>query len=60
MANLAAINQQANTTIVVVEQNIPATLGIVTRAIVLKAGRYHFRWCRADELARNEDLWALF
>ena len=59
MASLAAINQQANTTIVVVEQNIPATLKIVTRAIVLKSGRIIFDG-PSDELARKEDLWALF
>jgi branched-chain amino acid transport system ATP-binding protein len=59
MASLAAINQQANTTIVVVEQNIPATLQIVTRAIVLKSGRIIFDGA-SDELARKEDLWALF
>ena len=59
MASLAAINQQANTTIVVVEQNIPATLKIVTRAIVLKSGRIIFDGA-SDELACKEDLWALF
>jgi branched-chain amino acid transport system ATP-binding protein len=59
MASLAAINQQANTTIVVVEQNIPATLKVATRAIVLKSGSIIFDG-PSGELARKEDLWALF
>ena len=59
MTSLAAINQQANTTIMVVEQSIPATLKIVTRAIVLKSGRMIVDGA-SDELASKEDLWALF
>ena len=59
MASLAAINRQASTTIVVVEQNIPVTLKIVTRAIVLKSGRIIFDGA-SDELACKEDLWSLF
>ncbi len=39
--------------------NIPATLKIVTRAIVLKSGGIIFDG-PSDELARKEDLWALF
>jgi branched-chain amino acid transport system ATP-binding protein len=58
MASLAAINQ-AGTTVVIVEQNIPATLRIVSRAIVLKSGRIIFDG-PADELERKADLWELF
>ena len=59
MASLAAINREAGTTVVIVEQNIPATLKIVSRAIVLKSGRIIFDGPSA-ELERTGDLWALF
>jgi branched-chain amino acid transport system ATP-binding protein len=59
MASLAAINQDSGTTVVMVEQNIPASLKIVSRAIVLKSGRIIFDGPSA-ELERKEDLWALF
>jgi branched-chain amino acid transport system ATP-binding protein len=59
MASLAAINREAGTTVVIVEQNIPATLKIVSRAIVLKTGRIIFDG-PAGELERKGDLWALF
>jgi branched-chain amino acid transport system ATP-binding protein len=42
-----------------VEQNIPASLKIVSRAIVLKSGRIIFDGPSA-ELERKEDLWSLF
>jgi len=58
MASLAAINQ-TGTTVVIVEQNIPATLRIVSRAIVLKSGRIIFDG-PGDELERKADLWELF
>jgi branched-chain amino acid transport system ATP-binding protein len=59
MASLAAINRDSGTTVVMVEQNIPASLKIVSRAIVLKSGRIIFDGPSA-ELERKEDLWALF
>jgi branched-chain amino acid transport system ATP-binding protein len=59
MASLAAINRDSGTTVVMVEQNIPASLKIVSRAIVLKSGRIIFDSPSA-ELERKEDLWALF
>jgi len=59
MASLAAINRQGGTTVVIVEQNIPATLKIVSRAIVLKAGRIIFNGPSA-ELAGRDELWSLF
>ncbi len=59
MASLAKVNRQTGTTVVIVEQNIPATLELATRAIVLKAGRMIFDGPSKD-LARKEDLWALF
>lgn len=58
MNALTQINR-AGTTIVIVEQNIPATLKLAGRAIVLKAGRTVFDGPSKD-LARKEDLWAWF
>jgi branched-chain amino acid transport system ATP-binding protein len=59
MASLARINQETGTTVVIVEQNIPATLKVASRALVLKAGRLVFDGA-GSELARKEDLWAWF
>jgi branched-chain amino acid transport system ATP-binding protein len=59
MASLTRINRETGTTVVIVEQNIPATLAIVSRAIVIKAGRVVFDGAGA-ELARKEDLWGWF
>ena len=49
----------AGTTIVIVEQNIPATLKVASRAVVLKAGRMIFNGS-SRELEHKGDLWALF
>jgi branched-chain amino acid transport system ATP-binding protein len=59
MESLVRINRETNTTIVIVEQNIPATLKIAARAIVLKSGRLVFDGA-SRELERKEDLWAWF
>jgi branched-chain amino acid transport system ATP-binding protein len=59
MASLTRINRETGTTVVIVEQNIPATLAIVTRAIVVKAGRIVFDGA-SRELERKEDLWGWF
>ena len=59
MESLTRINREANTTIVIVEQNIPATLKIASRAMVLKSGRIVFDGA-SRELERKEDLWAWF
>ena len=59
MASLTKINRETGTTVVIVEQNIPATLAIVTRAIVIKAGRLVFDGA-SKELERKEDLWGWF
>jgi branched-chain amino acid transport system ATP-binding protein len=59
MESLTRINRETNTTVVIVEQNIPATLKIASRAIVLKSGRLVFDGA-SRELERKEDLWAWF
>ncbi len=59
MESLTRINQESKTTVVIVEQNIPATLKIAPRALVLKSGRVVFDGA-SRELERKEDLWAWF
>jgi len=59
MDSLVRVNRETNTTVVIVEQNIPATLKIAPRAIVLKSGRLVFDGA-SRELERKEDLWAWF
>jgi branched-chain amino acid transport system ATP-binding protein len=59
MDSLVRVNRETSTTVVIVEQNIPATLKIASRAIVLKSGRLVFDGA-SRELERKEDLWAWF
>ncbi len=59
MSSLTKINKETCTTVVIVEQNLPATLKIVTRALVLKSRRLVFDG-PSKELQRKEDLWAWF
>ena len=59
MESLTRINRETGTTVVIVEQNIPATLKIVSRALVMKSGRLVFDG-PSKELERKEDLWAWF
>jgi branched-chain amino acid transport system ATP-binding protein len=59
LASLLQINQATKTAIVIVEQNVKATLPAVERAVILKAGK--LVWDGAStELAKKEDLWAWF
>jgi branched-chain amino acid transport system ATP-binding protein len=58
MNGLEHINR-AGTTVVIVEQNIPAALKLASRAIVLKSGRIVFDGA-SKELERKDDLWAWF
>jgi len=59
MRSLRAINERSRMTIVLVEQNVQATLREVERAIVVKTGRVIFDGPSA-ELAAKEDLWEWF
>jgi branched-chain amino acid transport system ATP-binding protein len=59
LQTLRAINERLRTTIVLVEQNVQATLREVERALVLKTGRLIFDGPSA-ELAAKEDLWEWF
>lgn len=57
--SLVKINQTMKTAIVIVEQNVKATLPAVERAIILKAGRLVWDGS-SEELSRKEDLWTWF
>ncbi len=59
LGSLRTINETMRTSLVIVEQNVQATLRLVERAIVLKTGRVIFDGAAADLLA-HEDLWAWF
>jgi len=59
MASLLKINQETRTALVIVEQNVKATLPAVERAVILKAGRVVWDGA-SEELARKEDLWTWF
>ena len=59
LASLLRINESTGTAIVIVEQNVRATLPAVQRAVILKAGRLVWDGTSA-ELAGKEDLWAWF
>ena len=57
--SLLEINRSTGAAIVMVEQNVVATLGIVERAIVLKTGRLIFNGTAA-ELKCHDNLWSWF
>jgi branched-chain amino acid transport system ATP-binding protein len=59
MARLNEINARLGTGLIIVEQNVPATLKIVERAVIVKAGRVVFDGSAA-ELGANEELWKWF
>ena len=59
LATLRRINETTQVAIVMVEQNVKATLPAVERAVILKAGRLVWDGS-SEELARKEDLWAWF
>ena len=59
MRELKAVNEMLGTAIVIVEQNVPATLKIIDRAIILKSGRAVFEG-DAETLAAKPNLWEWF
>ncbi len=59
LASMRAINQSEGTTVVMVEQNVQATLKQVERAVVLKSGRIIFDG-PSQQLLAQESLWHLF
>lgn len=59
MSRLVTINQTFGTGLVIVEQNVPATLKAVERTVILKAGRVVFD-NTAKELEAKPDMWEWF
>ncbi|CAN5889939.1 ABC transporter ATP-binding protein [soil metagenome] len=59
LRNILEINRTQGTTVVIVEQNVQATLQCVDRAVVIKSGRIIFDGASA-ELLKQESLWELF
>lgn len=59
LASIHAISQNSGTTVIIVEQNVQATLRQVERAIVLKSGRVIFDG-PSKQLLEEKSLWHLF
>ncbi len=59
MAQLRKVNESFGTGLVLVEQNVPATLKLVNEALILKSGRIVYQGS-ATELAGKADLWEWF
>jgi branched-chain amino acid transport system ATP-binding protein len=59
MRRLAEINERMGVGLIVVEQNVPATLKIVEQTIILRSGQIVFQGSAA-ELGGNTDLWKWF
>lgn len=59
MDRLRDVNERFGTGLIVVEQNVPATLKLVDRAVIIKSGAVVFDG-KAQELSDNKDLWKWF
>ena len=59
LRQLVQVNQAMGMGLVVVEQNVPATLKAVERGVILKGGRLVFDGS-AEELTAKPDLWKWF
>jgi len=59
LRSVTQINRTRGTTVVIVEQNVQATLENVDRAVVIKSGRIIFDGA-SSELLEQESLWELF
>jgi branched-chain amino acid transport system ATP-binding protein len=59
MRRLGEINERMGIGLILVEQNVPATLKMVEQAIILRSGRIVFQGS-ARELSGNTDLWKWF
>jgi branched-chain amino acid transport system ATP-binding protein len=59
MRRLADINTRMGVGLIVVEQNVPATLKVVEQTLILRSGRVVFQGSAA-ELGNNADLWKWF
>jgi branched-chain amino acid transport system ATP-binding protein len=59
MRRLAEINERMGIGLIVVEQNVPATLKMVEQTMILRSGQIVFQGS-AQELSGNTDLWKWF
>jgi branched-chain amino acid transport system ATP-binding protein len=59
LRSILEINRTQGTTLVIVEQNVQATLESVDRAVVIKTGRVIYDGA-SSELLKQESLWELF
>ena len=59
MAQMLKVSEAFGTGLIIVEQNVPATLKVVDKALILKSGRPVFQG-EARELAEKPDLWEWF
>jgi branched-chain amino acid transport system ATP-binding protein len=59
MAQMKQVNEVFGTGLIVVEQNVPATLKLVDQALIIKSGKEVFRG-GAKELSAKPDLWEWF
>jgi branched-chain amino acid transport system ATP-binding protein len=59
MERLASVNERFKTGLIVVEQNVPATLKLVNTAVIIKSGAIVFQG-PSQELAGNPELWKWF
>jgi len=59
MRRLGEINERLGIGLIVVEQNVPATLKMVDQTMILRSGQIVFQGS-AQELSGNTDLWKWF
>ena len=59
MRQLISINETIGTGLIIVEQNVPATLKVVERAVILKSAVVVFDGA-AEQLAASPDMWEWF
>jgi branched-chain amino acid transport system ATP-binding protein len=59
MRRLGEINERMGIGLIVVEQNVPATLKMVEQTIILRSGQIVFQGS-AQQLSSNTDLWKWF
>lgn len=59
LRSIMEINRSKGTTVIIVEQNVQATLECVDRAVVIKSGRIIYDG-PSSELLKQESLWHLF
>jgi branched-chain amino acid transport system ATP-binding protein len=59
MRRLADVNEHMGVGLIVVEQNVPATLKVVEQTMIMRSGKIVFEGS-ATELSGHTDLWKWF